>query len=139
MSDAGEERARIAEILKESVSVAIVGLSPKESRPSNIVGAYLLEQGFRIYPVNPGQKQIFGLPCYPDLASLPGPVDIVDIFRKPDDVLRLVEQLVAMRWLPKMVWMQKGIVHQEAAALARRHGMFVVMDRCIKIDHEGLL
>jgi predicted CoA-binding protein len=134
-----EENTLLTRLLTESTSIAIVGLSPKEQRPSNMVGRYLLEKGYIIYPVNPGQCEIFGLACYSDLSGLTEPVDIVDIFRKSEDVLDVVKQVVRMPRLPKAIWMQQGIVNHEAAALAKEHGIAVVMDRCIKVDHQNLV
>jgi hypothetical protein len=137
--DALQQTAEITRLLEESGSIAIVGLSPKENRPSNMVGRYLLDAGYTIYPVNPGQKEILGETCHADLRSIPQPVDIVDIFRKSEDVLPIVEQVVAMNPLPRAVWMQQGIINEAAADLARRKGILVVMDRCIKVDHNMLL
>lgn len=137
--DSLKQNEEIAEWLKNWRTVAVVGLSPKESRPSNMVGRYLLDNGFTIYPVNPGQKEIFGLKCYSDLEALDEPVDIVDVFRRSEDVLAVVEQVVKMSPLPKVVWMQQGIVNEEAATLARKKGIHVVMDRCIKVDHQNLV
>jgi uncharacterized protein len=131
--------SEITRLLNEVSSIAIVGLSPKEQRPSNMVGRYLLDAGFTIYPVNPGQKEILGETCYADLRSIPHPIDIVDIFRKSEDVLPIVEQLLELNPLPRAVWMQQGIVNEAAAQLARKKGVFVVMDRCIKVDHHNLL
>lgn len=129
----------IAELLRTAKTIAIVGLSPKENRPSNMVGRYLLAAGYTVYPVNPGQKEILGEVCYPDLNSLPAPVDIVDIFRKSEEILPIVEQIIASNRWPKAIWMQQGIINETAAQLARSKGIFVVMDRCIKIDHETLI
>lgn len=129
----------VTTLLEKSRSIAIVGLSPKEQRPSNMVGRYLIDHGYSIYPVNPGQSEILGLTCYADLLSIPGTIDIVDIFRKSEDVLSIVEQVVQLEKLPKAVWMQQGIVNEDAATLAREHGMMVIMDRCIKVDHQNLL
>jgi uncharacterized protein len=137
--DAHQHTSEIVRLLKEVSSIAIVGLSPKEYRPSNMVGRYLLEVGYTIYPVNPGQKEILGRTCYEDLRSIPHPIDVVDIFRKSEDVLQIVEQLIELNPLPRSVWMQEGIVNEEAADLARKKGIFVVMDRCIKVDHNNLL
>jgi len=129
----------IAQLLQESSTIAIVGLSPKEQRPSNMVGRYLIDSGYSVSPINPGQTEILGLNCYSDLLSVSHPIDIVDIFRKSEDVLAVVEQVVQLKVLPKAVWMQQGIVNEEAALLARKNGILVVMDRCIKIDHINLL
>ncbi len=127
------------ELLENSRTIAVVGLSPKADRPSNMVARYLIDAGYTVYPVNPGQSMILGLTCYANLRDIPDPVDIVDIFRKSEDVKGVVEQVVQMNPLPKAIWMQQGIVNEEAAALARQHGIIVVMDRCIKIDHQNFL
>jgi len=131
--------AQLRSLLSAAKSIAIVGLSPKENRPSNMVARYLLGVGYTIYPVNPGQNEILGLPCYPSLGDLPTSVDIVDIFRKPVDVPSIVEEALKMQPLPLAIWMQQGITHEEAAQWARDRGVLVVMDRCIKIDHANLL
>jgi predicted CoA-binding protein len=123
-------------VLQKMSSIAVVGLSPKPARPSYQVASYLLQAGYIIYPVNPAQEEILGLPCYPDLFSVPGPIDIVDIFRNPRDVPAVVEAAISVR--AKVVWMQEGIVHEEAAARARKAGLMVIMDRCIKTDHMNL-
>lgn len=132
-----DNRIEKKKILQVAKTIAIVGLSPKESRPSNMVARYLLEAGYVIIPVNPGQKTILGQPCYPDLKAVPVPVDIVDIFRRSEEVYPVVEAAVHIG--AGAVWMQQGIVNDEAAALAREHGLTVVMDSCIKIDHRELL
>lgn len=124
-------------LLRRAKTIAIVGLSAKENRPSNMVGRYLLDAGYTIYPVNPGQTEIFGLKCYPSLTVLPEKIDIVDIFRRSEEVLPFVEEAVKIG--AGAVWMQLGIINHEAAAYARRHGLTVVMDRCIKVDHSNLL
>jgi predicted CoA-binding protein len=137
--DALQQTSEISRLLAEATSITIVGLSPKETRPSNMVGRYLLDVGYTIYPVNPGQKEILGQTCYADLRSIPHPIDIVDIFRKSEDVFQVVAQLIELNPLPRVVWMQEGIVNEAAAELARRKGIFVVMNRCIKVDHNNFL
>ena len=134
---AAEHVALIRRILQYSQTIAIVGLSPKPHRPSNQVARYLMEAGYRIIPVNPGQDTILGLPCYPNLLAIPTRVDLVDIFRRQEEVLPIVEEAIAIG--AKFVWMQEGIVNDEAAAKARAAGLEVVMDRCTKIDHMNLL
>jgi hypothetical protein len=104
-----------------------------------MVGRYLQNAGYTIYPVNPGQQEILGETCYADLLSIPRSIDIVDIFRKSEDVLQVVEQVIEMKPLPRAVWMQQGIINEAAADLARSKGIFVVMNRCIKVDHNTLL
>lgn len=134
-----KENDALITLLDESKTIAIVGLSPKEQRPSNMVARYLMNTGYLVHPVNPGQSEILGRVCYPDVTSLPGRADIIDIFRKSQDVLPIVEEIVQLPDLPRAIWMQQGVVNEEAAALARSYGIFVVMDRCIKIDHQNLI
>ena len=133
-----QQSTEISQLLKAANTIAIVGLSPKEDRPSNMVGRYLIAAGFTVYPINPGQKEILGNKCYPALRDLPFAIDIIDIFRKSEDVLPIVVEALALQNLPKAIWMQKGIKNEEAAELARNQGIMVVMDRCIKVDHENL-
>ena len=123
-------------ILTENKRVAIVGLSADWSRPSNFVGKYLLEHGFEVIPVNPKYDEILGQKSYPDLASIPTPVDIVDIFQRPERVPPFVDAAIDIG--ARVVWMQLGIVHEEAAEKARKAGLDVVMDRCIKIEYARL-
>jgi predicted CoA-binding protein len=124
----------IEEILKESKTIAVVGLSADPARPSHSVARYLQEQGYRIIPVNPTVEEVMGEKCYPDLASVPEAVDVVDIFRRPEHVPAIVEEAIAKG--ARAVWMQEGIVHQEAAARAREAGLMVVMDRCMLKEHR---
>ena len=126
----------IQKLLATAKTIAVVGLSPKESRPSNMVARYLLGEGYTVIPVNPGQEEILGLPCYPDLSSIPGPVDIVDIFRRSEDVPPVVAEAIAIG--AKAVWMQEGVIHTEAARTAKAAGLVVVMDRCLKTMHHDL-
>ena len=135
-NDSLPDLSDIEKLLKEITSIAIVGLSPKEDRPSNMVARYLMDAGYTIYPVNPGQKEILGKICYPDLLSIPNKVDVVNIFRKPEDVPPIVDDAVAIG--AQAVWMQQGISSDSGADAARSNGLFVVMDRCIKIDHSAL-
>lgn len=128
--------AVVKEVLRTARTIAVVGFSPKANRPSNLVGCYLIQAGFRVIPVNPGHSEICGLKCYPDLVSIPESVDVVDIFRRADDVLSVVEEAIAIR--AKVIWMQQGIINREAADLAEKAGLIVVMDRCIKVDHMQL-
>lgn len=125
-----------AALLSNAKNIAVVGLSPKEGRPSNDVARYLLGAGYTIFPVNPGQESILGMQCYPNLHSVPAPIDIVNIFRRSSEVMPVVEAAVAIG--ATTVWMQEGIVNVEAARFAEEHGLQVVMDRCIKIDHMNL-
>jgi len=126
----------IEEMLREAKVIAVVGLSPREDRPSNEVAKYLQEQGYRIVPVNPDVSEVLGEKAYPDLRSIPEPVDLVDIFRRPKDVGPVVDQAVEIG--AKAVWMQLGIVNEEAATVAREAGLGVVIDRCTLIEHKRM-
>ena len=132
-----QQVASVRRILNDSRIIAVVGLSPKPHRPSHQVARYLMEAGYTIIPVNPGQDSILGLPCYPSLRAIPGTVDLVDILRRQGKVLPIVDDAMAIG--AKDIWMQEGIVNVEAAALAEAAGLVVVMDRCTKIDHMNLL
>jgi predicted CoA-binding protein len=125
------------EILDKYKTVAVVGLSSNPERPSHRVARYLKEQGYRIIPVNPRETEVLGEKFYPDLCAVPDPIDVVDIFRKAKAVPRVVAQ--AMYVDAKAVWMQEGIVHEAAAARARRAGMGVVMDRCMMKEHRRIM
>ena len=135
MSD-GMDIANLRRILGEYKRVAVVGLSADWSRPSNFAAKYLLDHGFTVYPVNPKYDAILGQKCYPDLKSIPHPVDVVDLFQRADRVMPFVEQAIEIG--AKVVWMQLGIVNEEAAELARNAGLEVVMDRCMKIEYARL-
>ena len=126
----------IEKIIRESKNIAVVGISNKLGRPSLTVASYLKGQGYRIIPVNPTIQDVNGEKCYPDLTSIPEKVDVVDIFRKPADVLPVVEE--AVRIGAKVVWMQEGIVSEEAARRAREAGLLVVMDKCMLKEHSRL-
>lgn len=128
--------AALRRILRENRTVAVVGLSPDWQRPSHLVANYLLDHGYHVIPVNPGQEMILGQRCYSSLLEIPEPVDVVNLFRKPQHVPLLVDQ--AIRIGAKVIWMQLGIVHDQAAAKAREAGLKVVMDRCMKIEHTRL-
>jgi predicted CoA-binding protein len=126
----------IERILKESETIAVAGLSPDPTRASYKVARYLQAQGYRIIPVNPMVEKILGEKSYPDLASVPEAVDVVDIFRRAQHVLTIVEAAVAKG--AQAIWMQEGIVHEEAAARAREAGLMVVMDHCMYEEHRRL-
>ena len=120
-------------IFAETRTIAVVGLSPKTVRPSYQVALYLQQAGYRIIPVNPGQNEILGEVCYPDLLSIPHPLDAVDIFRRAKYVEPVVRDAVAVG--AKVVWMQQGIINEDAAKVAKQAGLTVIMDRCMKVDH----
>jgi uncharacterized protein len=126
----------IPELLKTSRTIAVVGLSSRRFRPSYGVAEYMQRNGYRIIPVNPFAQDVLGEKCYPDLDSIPVRVDIVDIFRRAEFVPEIVE--AAIRIGARAVWMQEGVVHEEAAERARTAGLEVVMDRCILKDHRRL-
>ncbi len=125
-----------SEILESYRVVAVVGLSANEERDSFRVAKYLKEHGYKIIPVNPMAQEVLGQKCYPDLTSVPERVEIVDIFRRASDVPPVVEQAINIG--AKAVWMQEGIVNEDAALLARQAGIQVVMDRCIRKVHEEI-
>jgi len=126
----------IEKIYKESKTIAVVGASANPKRPSHDVARYLLSQGFRIIPVNPALKELFGEKSYPDLQSIPEPVDVVDIFRNPDAVPEIVEQAIAKK--AKVVWMQPGAENMQAAERAMEAGLEVIMGVCMMREHRGL-
>jgi len=127
---------QIGAILRSSRTIAVVGLSGRRFRPSYGVAEYLQKAGYRIIPVNPRESQILGEKCYPDLESIPEPVDIVDICRRPEFVPEVVE--AAIRIGAKVIWMQEGVVHEEAAERGEAAGLTVIMDRCLLKDHRRL-
>ncbi|HYK60691.1 MAG TPA: CoA-binding protein [Bryobacteraceae bacterium] len=128
--------ATIAEILKSSHTIAVVGLSSNPMRPSNGVAAYLQRAGYRIIPVNPKESEVLGEKCYARLEDIPEKIDIVDIFRRSEYVPEIVES--AIRLGAKTVWMQEGVIHEEAAERARNAGLKVVMDRCTLKEHRKM-
>jgi predicted CoA-binding protein len=132
--------SHIRAILESVRSVAIVGASHKDVRPSFFVARYLLDKGYRVFPVNPGLagKTILGRPVSARLADLPEPVDMVDIFRSAEYAPEIVAEALAMKPRPKVIWMQLGIRSDEAAALAEAAGLTVVMNRCPKIEYGRL-
>jgi predicted CoA-binding protein len=127
---------QISEILRVCRTIAVVGLSAKRYRPSYGVAEYMQRAGYRIIPVNPHEAEVLGEKCYPDVESVPEPIDIVDIFRRSEFVPEIVE--AAIRKGAKAIWMQEGVIHEEAARRAREAGLEVVMDRCILKDHRRL-
>ena len=124
------------QILKESRTIAVVGLSPSPERDSNSVALYLREQGYRIIPVNPTVDEVLGEKSYPSLTAIPEPVDLVDVFRRSEEVLPIAEEAIAIK--AKALWLQLGVVNQEAADLARNAGVDVVMDECTAREHSRL-
>ena len=127
----------IEKIIKESKTIAVVGLSPNPQRPSHDVARYLQQQGYRIIPVNPSVTEVLGEKSYPDLSSIPEHIDVVDIFRRSEDVPPIVEEAIKVK--ASAVWMQEGVINEEAAKRARRAGLRVVMDKCMLKEHKRLL
>jgi predicted CoA-binding protein len=127
----------IKKILEETKRIAIVGLSPKKERDSNKVASYLKEHGYEIIPVNPGQKEILGEKCYRSLEDIPFEVDMVDLFVRAERISPVVDQAIEKE--VKVIWMQLGVVHEGAAEKAVQKGIKVVMDRCVKMEHEKLI
>jgi predicted CoA-binding protein len=127
----------IGQLLQRARTIAVVGLSSSPLRPSHGVAAYLQMKGYRIIPVNPTIPGVLGEKAYPSLLEVPEKIDIVDIFRRPEFVPDIVDQAIQLH-VP-VIWMQEGIIHHEAAEKARRAGIFVVMDRCLLVEHRKRL
>jgi predicted CoA-binding protein len=123
----------IQEILHTMKTVAIVGLSPNVLRASNFVGFYLDRHGYRVVPVNPREREIFGFECYPSLGAISFRVDLVNVFRAPDAVPAIAEEAVAAG--ARALWLQFGVISEAGAEIAGRGGLKVVMDRCLKVEH----
>ena len=126
----------IEEILKMQ-SVAVVGCSPKRERPSHLVASYLMESGYRVFPVNPGHPEVLGEKCYPSLSAIPEPVEVVDIFRRAEFVLPIVKEAVKIG--AKAVWLQDDIDAPGAAEFARKNGLRVVVNDCLMRQHLSRL
>ena len=123
-------------ILTDNNTVAIVGLSAKWHRPSFFVGKYLLDHGYNVIPVNPNYQEILGQKCYPDLDSIPVSVDIVDLFQRADTTPEYARQAVSIG--AKVVWLQLGIINQEAKEITESGSLDFVMDKCVKIEHARI-
>ena len=132
-----QDQGEILRILHESRTVAVVGLSPNELRASNFVGFYLKRHGYRVVPVNPTAQEVLGEACYPSLADVPFPIDVVDVFRTPEAVPGIAAEAVEVG--AKALWLQFGVISFEGAEIARRGGLAVVMDRCLKVEHARYL
>ena len=131
------EDTEIKAILKEAKTIAVIGLSPKPERDSYHVAKYLKENGYRIIPIRPAQKEILGEKVFGSLDDIKEAVDIIDVFRSPDQVMAHAKE--AIRLTPKVFWMQKGIENEEAAQFLTEQGIDVIMNRCIKVAHEELI
>ena len=117
-------------------SIAVVGMSPKPERPSHYVAMYLKENGYTIYPVNPGHKVLAGLICYPNLLEISVEVDVVEVFRRPEHVLPIAEETIEIG--AKALWLQDGVINNKAAQLAEEAGLLVVMNDCMLRQHRKL-
>jgi len=134
MEDRDDEKKKL---LEESRVIAIVGLSPDEQKASNVVAVYLMAHGYRVIPVNPSHAEILGQKSYPSLSDVPEKIDIVDIFMKAENVLPVVGE--AIKLAPKAIWLQLGIVNEEARKLVESTNIPFFMDQCIKQQHTRLL
>ena len=132
-----QDAREILAILQRARTVAIVGLSANELRASHFVGFYLQRHGYRVIPVNPSETEILGQRSYRSLAEVPGHIDVVDVFRRPDAVPAIAEEAVSVG--AGVLWLQYGVISAEGAELARRGGLGVVMDRCLKVEHARYL
>ena len=127
--------SEIGSLLSSAKNIAVVGISPKEDRPSHWIAKYLMEHGYNVVGVNPGLSELFGRRVYKSLAEVPEPVDIVDIFRPSEAVPEIVDQAIAIK--AKAIWMQEGIVNNAAADKAKAAGLQVIMNKCIYKEHAG--
>jgi len=123
-------------ILKTNHVIAMVGLSTNWYRPSYFAAKYMLDHGYRVIPVNPAYQEVLGQKCYPTLRDIPEKIDIVDCFRKSEEIVPIAEDAIAIG--AKVLWMQIGVINEAAAAKARKAGLEVVMDRCVKIEYARL-
>ncbi len=127
----------LKDLLTRSKTIAVIGASPKPWRDSGSIAEMLNRKGYKVYPVNPKYQEILGMKCYPNLKSIPEKIDIVDIFRNPDNVEPVIDEAIAVG--AKSVWMQLGVINQTAAKKAEEAGLDVVMDRCISVEHRALV
>lgn len=125
------------EILDKYHTVAIVGASANPERPSHRVAGYLMEHGYQVIPVNPNAREVLGETSYPSLSSIPEKVEVVDIFRRSEEVLPIVDEAIKIG--ARAIWMQEGVVNEVAAAKARDAGLLVVMDKCMFKEHRRLV
>ncbi|NAS22413.1 CoA-binding protein [Herbidospora sp. NEAU-GS84] len=132
-----QEPQDIQRVVNTARTVAVVGLSGNELRASNFVGFYLKRHGFKVFPVNPREKEILGETCYPSLSDIPEPVDVVNVFRAPDAVPGIAREAVEIG--AKALWLQFGVISEEGARIAAEGGLTVIMDRCMKIEHARYL
>jgi len=127
----------LKKLLIETKTIAVVGASPKLWRDSGAISEFLNKRGYKVFPVNPKYHEVLGMKCYPDLKSIPETIDMVDIFRNPDEVGPVIDEAIVVG--AKSVWMQLGVINETAASAAEKAGLSVVMDRCIAIEHRALM
>ena len=132
-----DDIAGLRRVLARSRTIAVVGLSANWYRPSYFAAKYLQDHGYRVIPVNPNYEQVLGERCYPSVSAIPGPVDVVDGFRKAEEMVDLAREVVAKQ--ASVLWMQLGIRNDEAVRIAGEAGLDVVVDRCMKIEHARIL
>lgn len=132
-----DDIAGLRRILTQARVIAVVGLSAHWHRPSYFAAKYMQDHGYRIIPVNPNYAEVLGEKCYPNVTAVPMAIDIVDCFRKPDEILPITQEAIAKR--AQVLWMQLGIRNIEASKLAVAAGLDVVMDRCVKIEHARIM
>lgn len=128
----------IEEILKNSKVIAVIGCSRNPEKDAHKVPKYLKESGYKIIPVNPFAEEILGERVYKDITEIEEKIDVVDIFRPSEEVSGIMEKILKMPNKPKVIWMQKGIINEQAAELARENGIEVVMDKCVMIEHKRI-
>ncbi len=131
-----DDIAGLRRLLQETRTIAVVGVSANWHRPSHFAAKYMLEHGYTMIPVNPAYVEVLGQKCYPTLRDIPVPVDMVDVFRRPEDVMPVVEDAIAIG--ARSIWFQLGVINPEAARRAEAAGLQVVMDRCVKIEYARL-
>lgn len=127
----------LKKLLTETKTIAVVGASPKPWRDSGSIAEFLNRKGYKVFPVNPQYQEVLGMKCYPDLKSVPEKIDMVDIFRKSEEIEPIIDEAIAVG--AKSVWMQLGVINEAASQKAENSGLDVVMDRCIAIEHRALM
>lgn len=136
-NDISTQPEAIRNLLQQARTIAVVGISAKPDRPSHEVAHYLQRAGYTIIPVNPAYEEVLGQKCYPSLHEVPGKIDLVDVFRKPAEVMGVVDEAIAVG--AGSVWLQLGVIAPDAADKAAAAGLKVVSDRCTKIEHRRLV
>ena len=136
-NDISTQPEAIRSLLQQARTIAVVGISAKPERPSHEVAHYLQRAGYTIIPVNPAYEEVLGQKCYPSLHEVPGKIDLVDVFRKPAEVMGVVDEAIAVG--AGSVWLQLGVIAPDAADKAAAAGLKVVSDRCTKIEHRRLI